>query len=305
MSGSPKRRAALVSVGSNATLIVFKTGAGLLTGSVAILSDAVQSTADLIASVIAFVSVGKAEQPADDSHPYGHEKFENASAAAEALLILLGAAIIVYQAIGRLILPVGLNAAGVGIAVVAGAGLLNVIVSGYLDRVAKRTDSPALEGDAAHLRTDAIVSGGVLAGLVLTEVTGLRWIDPVVALIVAVAITHTGVRLLIVAFRVLVDESVPPEDLAVIREAVMALAPHGVVGYHNLRARHAGGRHLVDLHVQFAAGSSLEAAHRTAHVLQDAIKVGLPNSEVLIHIEPEAAVRASEEVVAQSVEPGV
>ncbi len=122
MSGSPKRRAALVSVGSNATLIVFKTGAGLLTGSVAILSDAVQSTADLIASVIAFVSVGKAEQPADESHPYGHEKFENASAAAEALLILLGAAIIVYQAIGRLIR--------------------------YLDRVAKQAGSPALEGDA-------------------------------------------------------------------------------------------------------------------------------------------------------------
>ncbi len=125
------------------------------------------------------------------------------------------------------------------------------------------------------------------------------------ALIVAVAIAYTGVRLLIAAFRVLVDESVPSEDLAVIREAVRSFAPQGVVGYHNLRARHAGGRHLVDLHVQFAAGSSLEAAHRTAHVLQDAIKVGLPNSEVLIHIEPEAAVPAGEEVVAQSGEPRI
>ncbi|GAC1321009.1 MAG: cation diffusion facilitator family transporter [Thermoleophilaceae bacterium] len=276
---------------SNSALIVCKAAAGLLTGSVAILSDAVQSTADLIASLIALVSVAKADQPPDASHPYGHEKFENASAAAEALLILLGAAVIVYEASRRLAAPAPLDTPSIGIAVVAGAGVLNMVVSTYLTRVARSTESAALAGDAAHLRTDALVSGGVLVGLILTTVTGARWVDPVVALIVASAISFTGVRLLVGAFRVLVDESVPPDDLVAIREAAREFTSQGVVGYHDLRARHAGGRHLVDLHVQFSAGTSLEAAHATAHALQDAIKRRLPNSEVLIHLEPEAAVR--------------
>jgi len=293
---SRKQVAALVSVASNATLIGLKIAAGLITGSVAILSDAVQSTADLLASLIAFFSIRKAEQPADESHPYGHARLEDFSAAIEALLILLGAAIILFQGVRRLIHPAALDSVGVGIAVIALAGLANLLVSTYLGRTARATESPALAGDAAHLRTDAVVSAGVLVGLVLGQLTGAHWIDPVVALVVGAAIARTGLALMIRSSRVLVDEAPPEEDLDAIKDAVRSFADQGVVGFHELRARHAGGRHLVDLHVQFADDSRLKDAHATAHDLQAAIQRRLPHTDVLIHLEPESKMRPGGEV---------
>lgn len=293
---STKQVAALVSIGSNALLIGVKLAAGLLTGSVAILSDAVQSTADLLASLIAFFSIRKAEEPADESHPYGHARLEDFSAVVEAMLILLGAAVIVFQAVRRLVDPVELESIGIGMVVIALAGAANLLVSTYLSRTARATGSPALAGDAAHLRTDALVSAGVLAGLVLSRATGLHWIDPAVALVVGVVIARTGASLMVRSSRVLVDEAPPAEDLDAIRDAVRSFADRGVVGFHELRARHAGGRHLVDLHVQFREDSRLDDAHATAHALQAAIQQRLPNTDVLIHLEPESKVRPGGEI---------
>ena len=160
---------------------------------------------------------------------------------------------------------------GLGIAVAAISLVVNVVVSVRLARAARRTDSPALAGDAAHLGTDALTSATVLIGLVLVDVTGAQWIDPVVALAVALVIVRTGVRLLLQSSRVLVDESLPPDEVEAIRSSIAMFADHGVVGYHELRTRRAGSRRYVDLHVQFRAGTSLEAAHGTAHELQDMI----------------------------------
>jgi cation diffusion facilitator family transporter len=289
-----KQRAAALSVISNSALILLKIVAGMLTGSVAILTEAVHSSIDLIASLVAFFSVRKAGEPADDSHRYGHEKIENLAAAIEGILIIVGSAAIVFAAVRRLLGHGHVQSLGLGIAVVAISIVVNVVVSSVIGKQGKATESPALEGDAAHLRTDAFTSAGVLVGLALVQITGAQWIDPVVALIVAGAILVAGVRLIGRSSRVLVDQSLPDDEVGLIRESIEHFGPRGVVGYHELRTRRAGSRRYVDLHVQFRAGTSLEDAHRTAHELQDVIGGQLRGADVLIHLEPEDRVRPGE-----------
>jgi cation diffusion facilitator family transporter len=291
-----KQRTALLSIISNSSLILLKVIAGTVTGSVSILTEAVHSSIDLVASIVAFSAVRKAGEPADESHRYGHEKIENLAAAIEGILILVGSAAIVFEAVRRLIGHGKVHTLSVGIGVLAVSAVANVVVSARIARNARLTESPALEADAAHLRTDAWTSSGVLGGLVLVQVTGADWLDPIVALIVACAIVVTGVRLLNRSSRVLVDEALPPEEVGSIREAIKQFAPEGVVGYHELRTRRAGSRRYVDLHVQFRAGTSLEDAHRTAHELQDVIAHRLAGADVLIHLEPEDRVRPGEEL---------
>jgi cation diffusion facilitator family transporter len=291
-----KVRTASLSVASNSGLIVLKAIAGTVTGSVALLTEAVHSSIDLIASIVAFFSVRKAGEPADETHRYGHEKLENLAAAIEGILILVGSAVIAFEAIRRLLGHGRVRVVGFGIAVVAVSIVVNVIVSTFIHRTARSTDSAALEGDAAHLRTDALTSAGVLVALVLVKLTGAQWIDPVVALAVAASIVFTGIRLLARSSRVLVDEALPPAEVAVIRAAIEELSPHGVVGYHELRTRRAGARRYVDMHVQFRTGTSLEDAHRIAHELQDLIGRRLGGADVLIHLEPQDKVRPGEEL---------
>lgn len=294
--GTGKTRAAALSIASNSLLILLKLVAGAITGSVAIITEAMHSSVDLIASVVAYVSVRTADKPADADHPYGHEKVENLAAAIEAMLILVGAGVIVYASVRRLATGGEVGSLGLGIGVIAFSVLANVVVSTVLARRARETDSPALEGDAAHLRTDAATSAAVLVGLVAVQITGAQWLDPVIALAVAAAIVYAGIKLLLRASRVLVDEALPPEELDAVRLEVEGFGSRGVCGYHMLRARRAGSRRYVDLHVQFVAGTSLEDAHETAHRLQDAIRARLRGADVLIHLEPEGSVRPGFEV---------
>ncbi len=294
-----KQRTAALSVLSNSVLILIKVIAGTLTGSVAILTEAVHSSIDLVASVVAFFSVRKADEPADESHRYGHEKIENLAAAIEGILILIGSAAIAFEAIRHLISHQSVQLVGIGIAVIGVSMLVNLGVATRLGWAAARTGSPALAGDAAHLGTDALTSAAVLVGLVLVAITGAQWIDPVVALAVACVIVTTGVRLLAQSTRVLVDEALPPAEVEMIRDAIEAFATRDVVGYHELRTRRAGARRYVDLHVQFREGTSLEDAHRTAHELQDLIADRLQGADVLIHLEPEDRVRPGEVLIAE------
>lgn len=297
LPGAPGReRGALLSVGSNLTLILAKLAAGLITGSVAVLTEALHSSIDLIASGVAYVSIRKADVPADEDHRYGHEKIENMGAAGEGVLILVGSAIIAYEAIQHLVQRSPVHQVAIGIGVVAGSMVVNLVISGTLDRRAQATESPALAGDAAHLRTDALTSAGVLGALALVGLTGESWIDPAVALVVAVVIVGTGVRILSRSSRVLVDEGLPEEELEVIRTEVMGFGPRGVAGFHKLRTRRAGPRRYVDLHVQFRSGTTLEVAHQTAHELQGAIMARLRRADVLIHLEPEDSVQPGTEV---------
>ncbi|MSO40333.1 MAG: cation transporter [Solirubrobacterales bacterium] len=291
-----KPRAAGVSIASNALLIGLKLAAAAITGSIAVLSEALHSSIDLIASVIAFIAVRRADVPADEDHPYGHEKVENVAATIEGMLILVGAGVIIYEAVRRLVNGAEVESLGIGIAVIAFSALANFGVSWFLRRQARRFESPALAGDAAHLGTDAFTSVGVLIGLVLVEFTGIAAIDSAVAIVVAIVIVFAGVRILRSSAGVLVDESPPPEEMDRIEAAIATSRPAEMVGYHNLRARNTGRRRYIDLHVQFKTGTTLERAHALAHTLREAIEAEIPSSEVLIHVEPEASVRDGREL---------
>jgi cation diffusion facilitator family transporter len=284
-----KSGAAALSIASNALLIAIKLAAGAITGSIAIVTEAVHSTIDLVASVIAFVSVRKADEPADAEHPYGHEKVESLAATIEGMLILIGAGIIVFEATHRLVVGAQVERLGVGIAVMGFSLLANLVVSTVLSRQARAHDSPALEGDAAHLRADALTSVGVLAGLALVEATGVVAFDSITALLVAAAIVVAGLRIIRRSSGVLVDEVLPAEEMDRIEAAIAAARTPEVAGYHKLRARRAGSRRHIDLHVQYRSGTSLERAHELAHAMRAEIEAAIPGSEVLIHAEPEAS----------------
>jgi cation diffusion facilitator family transporter len=289
-----KRGAAGLSIASNTILIAMKLAAGALTGSIAIITEAVHSLIDLVASVIAYFSIRAADEPADAGHPYGHEKVESLSAAIEGMLILVGAGVIVYEATSQLVNGTSVDRLGIGIAAMGFSVVANLIVSGVLSRQAKATESQALEGDAAHLRTDAMTSAGVLLGLVLVKITGDAAFDPITALVVAVAIVWAGFRILRRSSGVLVDEALPDAEMDRIEAAIAAARTQEIAGYHKLRARRAGSRRHIDLHVQYRSGTSLERAHELAHRMRDAIEAEIPQAEVLIHVEPETSFREGE-----------
>jgi cation diffusion facilitator family transporter len=286
-----KSGAAGLSIISNATLIALKLAAAAITGSIAILTEALHSLIDLVASVIAFISVRKADEPADEDHPYGHEKIEPLSANIEGMLILVGAGIIIYEATHQLVVGAHVESLGVGLAVMALSVVANLAVSRVLSRHAVEHESLALEGDAAHLRTDALTSAGVLVGLTLVQITGVAALDSVTALIVAAAIVTAGIRIIRRSSGVLVDEALPAEEMDRIEQAIAAARTSEVAGYHRLRARRAGSRRYIDLHVQYRTGTSLEDAHQLAHEMRDAIETEVPRAEVLIHVEPETSVQ--------------
>ena len=292
-----KQRTAILSVASNSALILLKVIAGTLTGSVAILTEAVHSSIDLIASVVALLSVRIADEPADEGHRYGHEKVENLAAAFEAVLILVGSAVIVFEAVRRLINGGRTHTLGIGIGVIAFSAVANLVVSTIIARGGRRTRSPALEGDAAHLRTDAVSSLGVLVALVLVKATGAQWIDPVAALAVAAAIVVTGLRLLVRSGEVLVDQALPAQETAAIARAIEGFGDGAVVGFHELRTRRAGSQRYVDVHLQFRHGTSLEQAHGAAHELQHRIADALGGADVLIHLEPEDRLRPGQQAL--------
>ena len=295
MAPGTKSRAAMLSIASNSVLIALKIAAGAITGSIAILTEAAHSAIDLVASVIAFVAVRQADEPPDREHPYGHEKAENLAAAIEGMLILAGAAVIIYEATHRLVIGAVVEHLGVGLAVIGGSAVVNLAVSAYLSRRARALNSAALEGDAAHLRTDAYTSIGVFVGLGLALITGSDVFDPIAALAVAIAIVVAGLRILTRSSRVLMDEAPPAEELDRIEAAISGARPQEMVGYHKLRARRAGARRYIDLHVQFRDGTTLEDAHSLAHRLRAAIEAEIPDSDVLIHVEPEGAAHPPEE----------
>lgn len=284
-----KPAAAGVSIASNALLIALKLAAAAITGSIAILSEALHSMIDLIASVVAFVAVRRADQPADVEHPYGHQKVESIASSIEGMLILVGAGIIIFESVRRLASPHEVGSLGIGIAVIAFSAVANAGVAYFLRHQARKHDSPALAGDAAHLGTDSLTSFGVLGGLILVETTGIVAFDSAIAIVVAIVIVFAGVRIMRRSTGALVDEAPPSDEMDAIEAAISGARPPEMVGYHKLRARISGNRRYVELHVQFKHGTSLERAHSLAHDLRDAIESQVRNAEVMIHLEPESS----------------
>jgi cation diffusion facilitator family transporter len=280
-----KVKAARLSIVSNTSLVFLKLVVGTFMGSVAVLSEAIHSGLDLLASIIAYYAVGKAGKPADERHPYGHGKWENVSGVIEALLILVAAGYIVYEAVVRLLHNSPVGHLGLGTAVMALSALVNWFVSCYLFKVAKRTDSIALDADAWHLRADVYTSLGVLAGLGLMALTKLIWLDSVAALVVALLIIKSSLELAIKAMGDIFDTRIAAQDEAKILE-VLSRYKDSFIDFHRLRSRKSGSIKFIDLHVAVPRKWTVDEAHILSDKLEGDILAALPNTQVIIHIDP-------------------
>jgi cation diffusion facilitator family transporter len=283
---------ALLAVTSNATLTTLKAFVGVMIGSVSIISEAIHSAVDLVSSLIAFVSVKKASQPPDKTHAFGHGKLENVSGTIEALLIFFAAGWIIAEAVHKLRYPTGVSSIGWGIALMAGSSLINLVVSQIEMAVARAADSVALEADAWHLRTDVYTSAGVLFGLLVIWIGGrfwpgvnLVWMDAAAAIAVALLIIRTSYQLVIKSARDLFDFSLPPEEIAMIRDLIRRHSPP-VISYHELRTRKAGPTRYVETHIMADRTISLEQAHRLSRTIRDGIRSLFPDTHVTIHVDP-------------------
>ena len=280
-----KTGAAGLSVLSNTLLILLKLVAGILSGSVSIIAEAIHSGIDLLAALIAFVCLRIAGRPADREHPFGHGKVENVSGTIEAVLIFIAAIFIIYQAINRIIAGASVEYLGIGIAVMAISVVVNIIVSRHLLRIARDSDSIALEADARHLTADVYTSLGVLVGLVVVQVTGLNILDPIIAIAVSIFILRAAYNLTRRAFPPLIDVRLPEDEEALI-ESTMSEHMGELVGFHELRTRKAGSERYIELHVTMARDASIERAHSLCDHLEEDIRSRLPHTHVTIHVEP-------------------
>jgi len=279
-----KRNTARLSVISNTSLVVLKLVVGICSGAVSIISEAAHSGVDLMASVIDYYAVTKAGKPPDERHEYGHGKIENLSAVVEAGLIILAALWIVYEAVGKIAHPSEPEYLEYGIAVMLVSIILNILVSGKMYKVAKKTGSPALEADALHLRADVWTSVGVLVGLTVIKVTGLYWLDPVIAIVVAVIVFHAGYTMTKKSVYELTDSSWSTEEEAIVQEVVNRHPE--TITVHNIRTRHSGSWRLVDMHVTLKKDTHLDEAHSICDQLEADIKSRIEHCDVVIHLEP-------------------
>ena len=279
-----KQKAALLSIISNSFLIIFKIIAGLLMNSISVISEAIHSGIDLIASIVAFVSIKKASLPQDEDHPFGHGKYENVSGAFEAILIFFAGCLIIYESIKKIIHLPELQSIEAGIGVMLISSLVNIFVSRTLFKVAKDTDSIALEADAWHLLTDVYTSAGVMIGLGIIKFTNLTIIDPITAMLVAGLIIKASIDLTRKSMKDLVDESLPKDEVQTIIDIIQT---HSLIkGYHKLRTRKSGNKREIDIHLQVNKDSSVSEIHDLCDHIEKDIKAVLSNANVVIHIEP-------------------
>ena len=286
-----KERVAMLSVASNSCLVLFKVIVGVLIGSVSIISEAIHSGMDLLASIIAMFSVKTSSVPADDLHPFGHGKIENISGFVEAVLIFVAAFWIIFEALKKLNSSQVIEYAGWGVVVMFFSSGVNYIVSRKLFQVGKEADSIALKADAWHLRTDVYTSAGVMAGLgiiwtghKLFPASDINWIDPVAALFVAILILRTAYELTVNSIRDLIDVKLPPEEEDCIRNIIgHQLA---INGFHQLRTRRAGNIRFVEFHIKVDPQMSVLDSHNITQILEKNIRQKFPESAITIHIEP-------------------
>jgi len=281
---NPKTKIARLSVASNSLLIVMKLVVGIISGSVSIISEAIHSSMDLLAAIIAFFAVKVSDTPPDEKHPYGHGKIENISGVIEGILILVAAALIISEAVKKLMGETfEIEAVGIGAAVMFVSAVVNTIVSRRLYKVARETSSVALEADALHLKTDVYTSLGVAAGLGLIMLTGITWLDPVIAILVALFIVRESMILLGKAFFPLLDTSWDKEEIRELEDNLGRMK----VNYHDLRTRIAGNYRFIDIHVEIPEYESVGNAHIYCDSIEDELKSIYKNLTVTIHVEPD------------------
>ena len=287
-----KRNVALLSVASNSFLVAFKLIIGLFIGSVSVISEAIHSGVDLVAAIIAFFAVKTAGKPADDRHTFGHGKFENLSGTIEALLIFVAAGWIIREAIIKLMNPQHIDQVGLGIVIMAISAVFNFFVSQRLFKIGKESDSLALLADGWHLRTDVYTSAGVAIGLVVYYISkflfpeyNFYWIDPVVAILVALLILKAAYQLTVQSTGGLLDEKLPKEEEKKILDIIHSKEPR-ILSFHNFKTRKAGSERFIEFHLIVDASTSVKDAHDICDEITFEIKTNLHKSVVMIHTEP-------------------
>ena len=282
-----KVRTALLSVVSNSLLIVIKVVAGIFTGSVSIISEAIHSALDLVAAGIAFFAVRVSDKPADNEHPFGHGKYENISGVIEALLIFAAAIWIMFEALDKLLHEGHLkptNSLTIGIVVMLFSGLVNFFISRRLYKVAKQTDSVALEADALHLKTDVYTSVGVGIGLLLIKLTGFYFLDPIIALLVAGFIISEAYSMLIKSVNPLLDGSLSDDELAKVKREIDAKLPVDT-SYSNLKTRKSGPKYIVQFSMIMDGDVSLSEAIAKRKSFENKVHESFDNIELIVILE--------------------
>jgi cation diffusion facilitator family transporter len=274
---------ARLSIVSNTLLILMKLAAGIISGSVSILSEAIHSSMDLVAAIISFFSVRVSDNPPDTRHPYGHGKIENISGVIESLLIFLAAVWIIIEAVKKLVgEKIVLDSIALGSIVMFISAIVNTFVSRRLYKVARATNSVALEADALHLKTDIYTSLGVAIGLGLIIITGINWLDPVIAILVALFIIKQAYQMLMKAFTPLLDTAWSNNEIEELKKKLNSLN----VSYHDLRTRVAGNYRFVDIHIQIPEYVTVGNAHKYCDKIEKELTTVYENLTVTIHVEP-------------------
>jgi cation diffusion facilitator family transporter len=281
------RRMAVLSIVTSIVTLGLKFGAYFVTGSVSLLSDALEAFVNLAAGLVAFGALTIAERPADDSHTYGHDKAEYFASGLEGGLILFAAGSIVYAVIPRFLHPVPLENLGPGLLIALIAGAANYTTARIMLKVAKEHDSITIEADAKHLLTDVWTSVGVIGGLLIVwAAPAWHVLDPLMAIVVALHIVFTGVSLLRRSADGLMDASLPDEEIHRIEMAIAAVLPPAT-SYHALRTRKAGARRFIEFHLLVSGAARVSEAHAICDRIEAALESELKNASITIHVEPD------------------
>lgn len=281
-----KKVAAGLSITSNAVIILLKIVAGILSGSISIISEAIHSFSDFLASVLTFFAVSRSSEPADKEHPFGHGKYEDMSGFIEGGLIILAGLYIIYESVKKLIWGYNLEFNSMlGIYVMAFAVIANFIVSSYLFYVAKKADSVSLYADAEHLRTDIFSSLGVLIGLILIKITGIVILDPIIAIIVAIIIIKAGYSISKETLNNLLDGSLPEEDMKKIESILDNNI--SIKGYKDLKTRKVGQCKDIEITIFFEPNLTIAQCHKICDEIEEKIAKSFTNITIIIHPEPE------------------
>jgi cation diffusion facilitator family transporter len=280
----------------NAFLLAAKLVSGLVTGSVGVLSEAVNSATDLVASLVALFAIRRSVAPPDHSHNYGHGRFENLAGVFEGIVLVGVGAYVVYQAVSGILYGVEIDFLGLGVGVMVFSAVANFFVSRWLIKKSRENDSRAIEAEGYNLRADVWAEGGVAIGLLAAWTTGWTILDPLIALCMGALILFTAFRLVSGSTRVLLDESLPQGELGIIERVIEGEveSDEAVRGFHKLRARKSGPQRHVDFHLQLRAETTLGEAHKISDALEERIRRNLPNTDVLIHLEDDRSLGAHE-----------
>ncbi len=285
---SEKKLAAGLSITSNAIIIALKIFAGIISGSISIISEAIHSLSDFLASVLTFFAVIKSSEPADNEHPFGHGRYEDMSGFIEGGLIIFASLYIIYQAVKKLFFGYEIEIeSNIGIIVMGFAVVANFLVSSYLFNVAKRSNSVSLFADGEHLRTDIYSSLGVLAGLVLIKITGIQLLDPIIAIGVAIFIFKAGFSISKTTLNNLLDGSLPPKELDEIKNIITGFKSKGITGYKSLKARSVGPEKDIEFILLFPSQMTICECHKICDDIEESICKKFGKCSVSIHAEPE------------------